>query len=218
MNFHKRLVPTIVTLALSSTVNAAVLPDSQTDNAWFQAADNEINQKLQQTTSSKAKNVILFVGDGMGISTLTAARILEGQLAGNPGEENQLSFEAFPYSALVKTYNVDAQTPDSAGTMSAMMSGVKTDAGVIGLSEEVQRGRCNPTNDKPLASIVDLAEVKGLATGIVTTARITHATPAATYAQSPERNWEDISDMPEEAITAGCTDIAQQLVNYQSNL
>ncbi|MCP4275597.1 MAG: alkaline phosphatase, partial [Gammaproteobacteria bacterium] len=46
----------------------------------------------------------------------------------------------------------------------------------------------------------------------------THATPAATYAQSPERNWEDISDMPEEAITAGCTDIAQQLVNYQSNL
>jgi len=218
MNFQKCLVSSIVTLALSSTVNAAILPDSQANNAWFQAANNEIQKKLQQTINTNAKNVILFVGDGMGISTLTAARILEGQLAGKSGEENQLSFETFPYSALVKTYNVDAQTPDSAGTMTAMMSGVKTDAGVIGLSEEVQRGQCDPTNNKPLTSIIDLAEVKGLATGIVTTARITHATPAATYAQSPERNWEDISDMPEEAVAAGCIDIAMQLVNYQSNL
>lgn len=218
MNVRKSLVSTMVTLALCSVANAVVLPESQKTNPWFQQADSEIKQKRQQTTSTKAKNVILFVGDGMGISTQTAARILEGQLAGFLGEEQQLSFEKFPYSALVKTYNVDAQTPDSAGTMTAMMSGVKTDAGIIGLSEEVQRGECVPYNNKPLASIIDLAEIKGLATGIVTTARITHATPAATYAQSPERNWEDISDMPEEAIAAGCKDIADQLVNYQSNL
>lgn len=218
MNIRKSLVSTMVTFALISAANAAVLPESQKNNLWFQQADSLIKQKLQQTTSTKAKNVILFIGDGMGISTLTAARILEGQLAGKPGEENQLSFETFPYSALVKTYNVDAQTPDSAGTMTAMMSGIKTDAGIIGFSEDTQRGVCNPGNDKKLVSIIDLAEVKGLATGIVTTARITHATPAATYAQSPERNWEDISDMPELAIASGCKDIADQLVNYQRNL
>lgn len=218
MNVRKTLVSTMVTLALSSAVNASVLPDSQTNNAWFQQANSAIQQKLLQTTSTKAKNVILFVGDGMGISTLTAARILEGQLAGFSGEEQQLSFETFPYSALVKTYNVDAQTPDSAGTMTAMMSGVKTDAGVIGMAEGVERGDCASVANNKLTSIVDLAEIKGLSTGIVTTARITHATPAATYAQSPERNWEDISDMPEEAITAGCQDIADQLVNYQGNL
>ncbi len=66
---------------------------------------------MAQTTQNKAKNVILFVGDGMGISTLTAARILQGQQAGKSGEEGYLSFEKFPFSALVKTYNVDAQTP-----------------------------------------------------------------------------------------------------------
>ena len=76
-----------------------------------------------------AKNVILFVGDGMGVSTVTAARILDGQQRGESGEENLLHFERFPYTALSKTYNVDMQVPDSAGTMTAMMSGIKTLAG-----------------------------------------------------------------------------------------
>jgi alkaline phosphatase len=47
-----------------------------------------------------AKNVILFVGDGMGVSTLTASRIIQGQLAGIPDEESYLSFENFPHTAL----------------------------------------------------------------------------------------------------------------------
>ena len=49
-----------------------------------------------------AKNVILFIGDGMGISTLTAARILKGQLSGKHGEEEELHFEKFPNMALIK--------------------------------------------------------------------------------------------------------------------
>ena len=66
--------------------------------------------------------MILFVGDGMGVSTVTAARILEGQLNGNYGEENELFFETFPNVALSKTYNTDSQVPDSAGTMAAMVT------------------------------------------------------------------------------------------------
>ena len=58
----------------------------------------------------------------MGVSTVTAARILEGQQNGHPGEENYLSFESMPFTGLSKTYNVNAQTPDSAGTMTAMMA------------------------------------------------------------------------------------------------
>lgn len=57
-----------------------------------------------------------------------------------------------------------------------------------------------------------------MSTGIVTTARVTHATPAATYAKSADRDWEDISDMPQAAVDAGCEDIASQLVNLESNL
>lgn len=66
-----------------------------------------------------------FVGDGMGISTVTAARILEGQMRGESGEENWLSFERLPYVALSKTYSVNQQTADSAPTMTAIITGVK---------------------------------------------------------------------------------------------
>ncbi|MCC2616198.1 alkaline phosphatase [Aestuariibacter halophilus] len=165
-----------------------------------------------------AKNVILFVGDGMGISTVTAARILAGQMQGLQGEEYQLSFEKFPFAGLAKTYNVDAQTPDSAGTMTAMMSGVKTDVGVIGVDADIERGECSTVAGNELVTSLELAEIAGKSTGIISTARITHATPAATYAKSADRNWEDISDMPQEAIDAGCTDIAAQLVNFEANL
>lgn len=60
---------------------------------------------------NKAKNVILFIGDGMGVSTVTAVRILDGQLKGMLGEENVLSFETFPYIALSKTYNTNNRFP-----------------------------------------------------------------------------------------------------------
>lgn len=182
------------------------------------SVDTMAQAKSIATLKGQAKNVILFVGDGMGISTVTAARILEGQLNGDNGEEHQLSFERFPFAGLAKTYNVDAQTPDSAGTMTAMMSGVKTDVGVIGVDEDIERGQCSTAAGNELFTALELAEIAGKSTGIISTARITHATPAATYAKSADRNWEDISDMPEEATVAGCIDIADQLVNFESLL
>ncbi len=194
-----------------------------TNNEWFKQAQlkvatSEENIAAVVKESGKAKNVILFVGDGMGISTVTAARIMAGQLEGKLGEEHQLSFEKMPFSGFSKTYNVDAQTPDSAGTMTAMASGLKTDAGVIGVDEDIERGNCATVAGNELVTATELAEIAGKSTGIVSTARITHATPAATYAKSADRNWEDVSDMPEAAVTAGCEDIASQLVNFEANL
>ncbi|GAA64459.1 alkaline phosphatase [Pseudoalteromonas sp. BSi20311] len=195
---------------------------SLNNNAWFSDAQTKLASAQDAaskvvTESGKAKNVILFVGDGMGISTITAARILAGQLQGEMGEDHQLSFETMPYSGFVKTYNVDAQTPDSAGTMTAMASGVKTDVGVIGIDEAVERGNCASGKGHELVTSLELAEIAGKSTGIVSTARITHATPAATYAKSADRNWEDISDMP-ASESANCEDIASQLVNFEKNL
>ncbi|WP_322405999.1 alkaline phosphatase [Idiomarina sp. PL1-037] len=195
------------------------------NNSWYVQAQQVSEQNkeawLEATVKEargQAKNVILFVGDGMGVSTVTAARILDGQRRGLMGEENELSFDHFPFSGLSKTYNVDAQTPDSAGTMTAMMSGVKTDVGVIGVDETVQRGDCSTAQGNELVTALELAEIAGKSTGIISTARITHATPAATFAKSADRNWEDISDMPQEAINSGCKDIAEQLVNFEANL
>jgi alkaline phosphatase len=194
------------------------VPAEQTNSAWYTDAQTKLESKLDTNNKFKAKNVILFVGDGMGISTLTAARILKGQMAGQTGEEGYLSFESFPHTALVKTYNVDAQTPDSAGTMTAMMSGLKTDVGVIGVDEDIERGDCATVAGNELTTALELAEIKGLSTGIISTARITHATPAAVYAKSADRNWEDDGDMSEAAKVAGCKDIADQLVNFEHNL
>jgi alkaline phosphatase len=209
-----------VSLAIAANAYAdqSVIPDYQANNPWFTDAVAKIKDKPRFAGKARAKNVILFVGDGMGVSTVTAARILEGQLKGMQGEENNLSFDMFPFTGLAKTYNVDAQTPDSAGTMTAMMSGVKTDVGVIGVDEDIVRGDCSTVAGNELVTALELAELAGKSTGVISTARITHATPAATYAKSADRNWEDISDMPAEAVDAGCVDIATQLVEFENNL
>jgi len=189
------------------------------DSDWGQAGAARVAQAPPvNTRRGAARNVILFVGDGMGLSTETATRIFAGQQLGGSGEEHVLSFEALPYAGLSRTYTVDEQTADSAATMSAMMTGVKTDSGLIGLAERGSRGRCGSVPFNEMVSALRLAELGGRATGIVTTTRLTHATPAATYAVSAERDWEDDSDMPARAIEGGCEDIASQFVAFEARL
>ena len=204
---------TASTAMTCSAIAAADLPEYQQSSSWFTSGQTQLEKKLaDERTPHTAKNVILFVGDGMGVTTLTAARILEGQLRGESGEENLLSFEEFPYTALIKTYNTNQQTPDSAGTMTAMMSGVKTRAGMINIDSDGLRADCAGTSGNELNTFLELMEDQGRSTGIVSTARITHATPAATYARSPERNWESNDGLSDEAVENGCADIAAQLV------
>mgnify|MGYP000477435058 CR=1 FL=1 len=118
----------------------------------------------------KAKNVILIIGDGMGISTITAARIFDGQSKGMSGEDNVLSFEKFPNVSLVKTYNLDAQVADSAGTASAMNTGLKTQLNKISVQPSALFAGCTKGQGDPPTLIADLAETAGMSTGIVTTA------------------------------------------------
>ncbi len=164
--------------------------------------------------AAEQRNVILFIGDGMGVSTVTAARIFAGQLTGAAGEEHSLSFESFPNLALVKTYTIDRQVPDSAGTMTAIITGAKTRSGVLSVNREVERGDCAAGLERPLTTLLERAEREGFLTGIVTTTTITHATPAAAYAHAADRDWEHDAIMPQEAVTAGCRDIARQLVEF----
>ena len=147
-------------------------------------------------SASYAKNVIFFLGDGMGISTVTAARIFAGQAAGATGEEYDLAFDQFPHLALIKTYNTDAQVPDSAGTITAITTGEKTRIGVLGVNSSVERDDCAGALTNTLPTLAELAEQRGMSTGIVSTARITHATPAGAYAHSPTRTWESSASPP----------------------
>ena len=175
------------------------------------AATPALAKDRKPPAEPKAKNVILFIGDGMGISTITAARIYEGQKRGETGEENSLSFEKFPNVALVKTYNTNAQVPDSAGTASAMNTGLKTRIGVLGIGPEATRGVCKEALAHALPTMGEEAKARGLAVGIVTTTRITHATPAAVYAHTADRDWEADTNIPEGQQGQGCKDIALQL-------
>ncbi|WP_267226543.1 alkaline phosphatase [Dyella silvae] len=191
-------------------------PDGETPQWWFRSGAAAASQLAAQSGShgQRAKNVIVFLGDGMSLTTIAAAHVRAGQLKGVDGESYRLSFERFPFSALSRTYETDQQTPDSAGTMTAIMSGVKTRGGFIGVSQVPRRQDCAASHGQELVSTLELAAAAGMSTGAITTTRITHATPAATYGHLPERNWEVDADMPAEAKAQGCKDFAAQLVDF----
>src|SRR5690606_271633 len=216
-----RLSPFAIALALAACASAgAPRPPAATDAAahpagiaalevpairhpgdeppawWFR--DGPAQAAALCAIPGRAKNGTLFVGAGSRLATVGPARILEGQRKGGSGEENRLSWETFPATAFSKTYNTDSQTPDSAGTMTAITTGVKSHMGSIGVYAG-NRNDCADSLGKRALTWLELADGAGLGTGIVTTARVTHATPAATYAHVPNRGWENNAALPAEA-------------------
>ncbi|XP_032888137.1 intestinal-type alkaline phosphatase 1-like [Amblyraja radiata] len=179
---------------------------------WNENAKRTLKAALElKPLTHRAKNVILFLGDGMGIPTVTAARILKGQLQGHPGEETVLTMESFPHLGLSKTYNVDHQVPDSAGTATAYLCGVKANYGTIGVSAATKRYDCNSTDGNEVMSVLKRAKDAGKSVGVVTTTRVQHASPAATYAHVANRGWYSDADLPPDAV-GHCKDIAVQLI------
>ncbi|KAK3931831.1 Alkaline phosphatase, tissue-nonspecific isozyme, partial [Frankliniella fusca] len=174
---------------------------------WRNVARAELDAALQRKpVEGVAKNVVLFVGDGMGPSTVTASRIYGG------GEASFLRFETLPWTGILKTYAVDKKVPDSSCTATALFTGVKTNYEVAGLDANVKLGDCaaslEPRNH--LSSLLQWAQEAGKATGFVTTTRVTHATPSALYSRCPDRRWECEAKMPKG--TEACKDIGRQLI------
>ncbi len=200
-------------LALLIAAGPALAQPATTTDAYRAQALAELERlKGDAPIVGKARNIILFIGDGMGVSTLTAARIHQGQRQGLDGESFVPAMDLLSSTALVKTYSHDGQVSDSAPTATAILSGVKTRNGVIGVGPEVAENDCVASQQHELPSLFTLAQSHGMATGVISTARITHATPAATYAHTPQRDWEADSDLPKEARQRGCIDIARQMV------
>lgn len=201
-----------LTAALLATTTIAVAQDlPQTNDAWFKAGEATIASRLAvQPITGKAKNVILFTADGNGVGTNYAIRLFAGQKAGGLGDDFVQPHETFPHVALVKTYSTNGQTPDSAPTASAMNTGIKTKNDLINLSDSVAVSDCAAGLQNGVTTFAEIASGMGKSVGVISTARITHATPAAVYARSANRDWEDNSALPE-----GCTqkDIADQLID-----
>ncbi|XP_047533306.1 membrane-bound alkaline phosphatase-like isoform X1 [Vanessa atalanta] len=201
---------------LDTVMNPSYIPaDEKHGSYWRKTASEVLKSKLKETiNTNKAKNGIMFIGDGMSLATVMAARTFAGQLERELGEDNVLDFEKFPVTGLARTYCIDAQVPDSACTATSYLTGVKTKYGVIGLDGNVTRGSCysqlHKGNWSP--SIGQWALANGLDVGLVTTTRVTHASPAGMYAHTSERNWESDADVPAECLSLGCKDIAYQLI------
>ncbi len=142
----------------------------------------------------KAKNIIFFLGDGMGPATITAARIYQH------GEEGLLNFEKIERVARIKTYSNDAQTTDSAPSMGAYMTGIKINNNVISMGDTTSvspvkdangnpgMDRCPAANGRAAPTILELAKASGKSVGAITTTELTHATPASSFAHSCHRN------------------------------
>lgn len=125
-----------------------------------------------QKKSKRPKNIILMVGDGMGVAQIYAG------LTGNFGH---LNLEEFPVVGFHKNQSSDAYVTDSAAGATAFSCGVKTYNGAIGVDP----------NGNPIPTILEIAEENGLATGLVATCAITHATPASFIAHQANRSMEE---------------------------
>ncbi|XP_045139369.1 alkaline phosphatase-like [Portunus trituberculatus] len=217
---HPLVVVIGVVCALVAPSTQVVFPSPnprETETSfWMDHGRRELNEALQQTQiTNKAKNVILFLGDGMGITAMTAGRIMKGQKKGHSGEEESLVWDRFSNMGLLKTYNLDRQVPDSAATATAFLSGVKGNYMTVGVNGNVKSRDCAASlkEENQVSTILKWAQDAGKETGVITTAQVTHATPAALYAHSPYRYWQcDTSIMTEGPDAIACKDIARQLV------
>ncbi|MFK7969421.1 MAG: alkaline phosphatase [Bacteroidia bacterium] len=137
-----------------------------------------------QPEGHKPKNIILMIGDGMGISQLTAGLVVNG---------GDLELSRCKHIGLSKTFSYDDLITDSAAGATAFACGEKTYNGALAV---------HPFSNKKLPTILEVAHGKGLSTGIVATSYIQHATPAAFYAHRTNRSmYEDITlDFMDEEV------------------
>ncbi|XP_066973322.1 alkaline phosphatase-like [Macrobrachium rosenbergii] len=182
---------------------------------WRKDAQEALLKQLKfKNKVTKAKNIVFFLGDGMSLATVTAARILKGSQTGLY-EREKLVWEEFPHSAFSKTYTTNAQVPDSAATATAYLHGVKCNQATIGVDSNVIVDDCEAMRNPAFqtTSIAKWFQDAGRSTGLVTTARVTHATPAAMYAHTANRKWEDDeSVLKSDQDPELCDDIAEQLI------
>lgn len=135
----------------------------------------EVQHYADQSKKKQPKNIILMIGDGMGLAHAYAAMTANG---------GHLFLENFKHIGFSKTYSSNDYITDSAAGGTALAAGVKTYNGAIGLDPD----------KNPVQNIRELAEKKGMKTGMVSTSAITHATPASFLAHTASRgNYEDIA-------------------------
>jgi len=212
----------------SSTQPKLLNEAEKTKEYWMEVGKQILNDQLSKDPNTKkAKNMILFLGDGMSHGTvgefsfisylncfLTTSKLAATRMYLG-GEEVKLSFEEFPYTANSKTYCVDKQVADSACTSTAYLTGVKAMGSTIGLNAQATRRNCADSMDttKHTESIGSWAMNAGKEVGFVTTTRVTHASPTGLYGHIAYRHWENDLEVSANCDANVVDDIAEQLIH-----
>ena len=196
----KKFVALMIVLALvaAAAVWTAIIVERRREAVMFDAT-LPAPALASAFSSDKRKNLIFFLGTGFGLVPMTAARIYA------VGEDKELAIDKLPETAFVKTWSNDAQAADSAAAMSAYMTGLKVDSGVISSTSDTRAfdAQSNPHarhgdsdcaatgNGGAATTLLELAKAAGRGTGVVTTARVTDAAVAATYAHLCHRDGQN---------------------------
>ncbi|MDG2372590.1 MAG: alkaline phosphatase [Flavobacteriaceae bacterium] len=162
MNNPKKNILPFIIMAMTVILNI-YSQDQESSNSFILEKNNEV------------PNIILMIGDGMGLSQISAAMY---------SNKNTTALEEMQYFGLSKTHSYNQLVTDSAASGTAMACGEKTFNGVIGI---------NPKN-KQLESILEYCNTKDFSTALIVTSSIVHATPASFYANvNSRRQYEDIA-------------------------
>lgn len=158
----------------SSNVNEAELNSDHWRTIGTKVVDDNLNKEKNQKV---AKNIILFLGDGLSVPTTAATRAYLGD------PNMSLSYENLPFIGMSKTYCVDRQVADSACTATAYLCGVKANYETIGVNANVPNKDCDAAQmeENWTPSIAKWAIDAGKGAGLVTTTRVTHASPVMFY-------------------------------------
>ncbi|KAF8372734.1 hypothetical protein PRIPAC_79163 [Pristionchus pacificus] len=205
-------------LAVLSTAIAVHAQYQQSQIEFWNALGTEhLQQKLRwKAPGDKGpKNVIFFLGDGMGLSMVTSGRVITAEKTGRDYRNEKWAFEKFDFSGILKTSSYDYHTTDSAAGAMALFTGHKVEQNTLGrlpgFGEKCDKGDASHIND----GIAELAIARGLDVGVVSTTRLTDATPAANFAKGVHRLMEH--DSSTEIKNTNCTDIAQQILRHPAD-
>jgi alkaline phosphatase len=180
---------TFLLLVLCLVLNSAVFAGGKKDKRV--APEEEI---LKQISFEAPKHVFLFIGDGLGASQRQLGEYFLREQSGD--EAAKLMMNTFPIAGMNTTYSEDSLVTDSAASATSLATGHKTNSKMIGQSPD----------GTALKTLVEAARDKGMATGVISNMRITHATPASFLAHNESRYNEN--DMAEDVLASGATFIA----------
>lgn len=179
---------------------------------WSASGRKQLESRLAaRPRVGRAKNLIVFLADGAGPTLLAAARIHAAQSKKPGSEDGRLAYEDLPQVALARTSSTDNYVTDSAASATAILSGIKTLNGAVGVPAGFQPRHCGDPLARP-RNLNEIATATGRATGIITTTYVIDASPAAFFGHVPSRGWVSDDSVPEEARAAGCRGLTEQMV------